>query len=173
MNRDPERDRSSDSAQTLAELEKQVDKQAVAFDKRRKRDKRKSYFFRMAAVMLSATITVLLGLQVATEWQDRLANLALVLSALVTVLTAADAFFQHRSLWIARARTTNRLARLEARIRYYKAGLDGKAPDPAHVDGFFGDLERILLEDEQAWLNLRGSTPGADDSELSKSLETS
>jgi hypothetical protein len=67
------------------------------------------FFFQLAAVSLSAAITVLLGLRVAAPWQGRLANAALVLGALLTVLSAADAFYQHRSLWIIRATTRNRL----------------------------------------------------------------
>ena len=81
----------SPSAARLEKLEAQLCERREHFFKKGRRDKHKSYWFQISSVFLSATITVLLGLHVTEVWQDRFANYALAIGALLTVLSAADA----------------------------------------------------------------------------------
>jgi hypothetical protein len=140
-------------------LRAELDRQQQRFGRRRRRDKRKAFALQVATVVLSATITVLLGLRVDTGLQRTLANVALGLGALVTVLAAMEAFFSHRGLWVARTVTVRRLEELRRQADYQLAGLaDGEAP-PAVVDGLLGRLEQIIADDQQAWLRLRATEP--------------
>jgi hypothetical protein len=136
-----------------------LDREQERFARRRRRDKRKSFGLQMATVALSATITVLLGLRVETGLQRTLANLALVLGALVTVLAAMEAFFNHRGLWVSRTITVRRLEELRRQADYQLAGLADGEVQPAVVDGLLARLEQILAEDQQAWLRLRSTEP--------------
>jgi hypothetical protein len=143
----------------VAFLRAELDRQQQRFARRRRRDKRKSFALQMATVTLSATITVLLGLRVAAGLQRTLANLALGLGALVTVLAAMEAFFNHRGLWVTRTITVRRLEELRRQTDYQLAGLaDGEAP-PEVVDGLLARLEQIVADDQQAWLRLRSTEP--------------
>jgi hypothetical protein len=148
-------------------LRAELDRQQQQYVRRRRRDKRKSFALQMATVALSATITVLLGLRVEAGLQRTLANIALVLGALVTVLAAMEAFFNHRGLWVSRTITVRRLEELRRQADYQLAGLADGEVQPAVVDGLVARLEQILAEDQQAWLRLRStvpqpSTPGQD-----------
>jgi hypothetical protein len=140
-------------------LRAELDRQQQRFTRRRRRDKRKSFALQMATVALSATITVLLGLRVGAGLQRTLANLALVLGALVTVLAAMEAFFNHRGLWVARTVTVRRLEELRRQTDYQLASLAAGEVDPVVVDGLLARLEEIVADDQQAWLRLRSTEP--------------
>jgi hypothetical protein len=144
-------------AKRVALLRAELDHQQRRFARRRRRDKRKSFALQMATVALSATITVLLGLRVEAGLQQTLANLALVLGALVTVLAAMEAFFNHRGLWVARTVTVRRLEALRRQTEYQLAGLADGEVTPEVVDGLRARLEEIVAEDQQAWLRLRST----------------
>jgi hypothetical protein len=151
----------------VAFLQAELDRQHQRFTRRRRRDKRKSFALQMATVALSATITVLLGLRVAAGLQRTLANLALGLGALVTVLAAMEAFFNHRGLWVARTVTVRRLEELGRQVDYQLAGLADGEVQPEVVAGLLARLELIVADDQQAWLRLRStdaqlSTPSQD-----------
>jgi hypothetical protein len=133
----------------------------AAYRRRRKRDKRKSFGLQMATVTLSATITVLLGLRATGTAQERLADVALALGALITVLAAAEAFFAHRGLWILRTETVRDLETLARHLAYYRAGLNGQPPDSAAVQRYLTELHRCLANDHTAWQHLRATTSNA------------
>lgn len=120
------------------------------FERRRRRDKKKSFLLQMATVVLSAGITVLLGLRVdgLNVW---FSNIALVFGALVTVCAAWDAFFEHRQLWIIRASTVFRLESLERRLRTL-------GPNNGGLGGLADELEQILADDHREWQTLRANT---------------
>jgi hypothetical protein len=140
-------------------LRAELDRQHQRFTRRRRRDKRKAFALQMATVVLSATITVLLGLRVAAGLQRTLANLALVLGALVTVLAAMEAFFNHRGLWVVRTVAVRRLEELGRQVDYQLAGLTDGEIQPEVVDGLLTQLEQIVADDQQAWLRLRSTEP--------------
>jgi Protein of unknown function (DUF4231) len=142
-------------AERVAFLRAELDRQQQRFTRRRRRDKRKSFALQMATVALSATITVLLGLRVEAGLQRTLANVALVLGALVTVLAAMEAFFNHRGLWVSRSVTVRRLEELRRRTDYRLAGLADGEVQPAVVDELLARLDQIVADDQRAWLRLR------------------
>lgn len=125
------------------------------FGKRRTRDKRKAFGLKVSTVVLSATITVLLGLRnVSDDGQAVLANIALGLGALITVLAAIDAFFTHRGLWIARTKTVRQLEAISRDLRYYESGLTGE-PEPSQVENFHERVCLVISQDMDAWEKLR------------------
>jgi hypothetical protein len=68
--------------------------------------------------LLAGVVTVLIGLQGETFDQTLLRNLALALGALITVVNAFDAFFDHRSLWIKKTVTLSRLYALKRDLSF-------------------------------------------------------
>lgn len=65
------------------------------------RYKRHALILRIMSVFLAAVVTVLLGLKFQDEALGKqLSNVALLLGAAITVLSAYEAFFDPRSLWV-------------------------------------------------------------------------
>lgn len=149
----------ADSAAQLAWLHQELHRQLSAYRRRRKRDKRKAFVLQMATVTLSATITVLLGLRTTGTIQQRLADIALVLGAVITVLAAAEAFFAHRGLWILRTHTVRRLEALARHLDYQQARADGHPLEPSILDWYATELDDILNEDHARWQQVRVTTP--------------
>lgn len=143
----------------LGFVRNEVERQLALYRRRRRRDKRKAFTLQMATVCLSATITVLLGLRTAGDVRTWLLNIALVLGALVTVLAAAEAFFTHRRLWVLRTTTVRRLEGLARRLGFLAAGPESNS-DQAALDRCLAELNRILSDDQKAWLHLR-ETPAS------------
>ncbi|GAB3909697.1 DUF4231 domain-containing protein [Kibdelosporangium lantanae] len=141
------------SAATLEFVQSELDNELKRYARRRRRDKRKAFYLKTSTVTLSATISVLLGLRAINE--PVFANVALGLGALITVLAAIDAFFDHRELWILRTHTVRDLQTLSRDLRYYVSGLDGAAPDQAEVDRFYQRLGEVIKKDDENWGKLR------------------
>jgi hypothetical protein len=151
---------AGDSAAQLAWLHRELGRELATYRRRRKRDKRKAFGLQMATVTLSATITVLLGLRATGTAQQRLADVALALGAVITVLAAAEAFFGHRGLWMLRTETVRHLEALAREVDYHQAGLNSQPPDPAAVQRYRVELDRILASDLTAWQRLRAAPTG-------------
>jgi hypothetical protein len=153
--RDGEDESRVNVADRAAFLRAELDRQLARASTQRSRDKGKAFRLQMATVALSATITVLLGIRVGTRAQPVLANVALACGALVTVLAAYEAFYNHRGLWVNRTVTVQRLYDLRRRVEYRLAGLVDGEVQPDVVDELFAQLNQILVDDDQAWLRLR------------------
>jgi hypothetical protein len=117
-------------------------------------DRRRAFGLQMATVTLSACSTVLLGVRVGDPGRQVLLDVALGISALITVLAAWDAFFSHRALWIQASQTVLRLESLDREISFYSAGLTD-SPDPDEVRGFLDRLDVILKGHHEGWAKLR------------------
>ncbi|WP_042386577.1 SLATT domain-containing protein [Streptacidiphilus melanogenes] len=126
----------------------------AAIKRYQKGDRRRAFALQMATVTLSACSTVLLGVRVGDPGRQVLLDIALGISAFVTVLAAWDAFFAHRSLWIQASQTVLHLESLDREIRFYSEGLT-EGPDPDVAEAFLKRLDEILREHHDAWAKLR------------------
>jgi hypothetical protein len=126
----------------------------TAIKRHQNADRRRAFGLQMATVTLSACSTVLLGVRVGDPGRQVLLDVALGLSAMITVLAAWDAFFSHRSLWIQASQTVLRLESLDRDLTFYSAGLTG-SPDPDEVRAFLDRLDVILKGHHEAWAKLR------------------
>jgi hypothetical protein len=138
----------------------ELSRQQERFARRRKRDKRKAFVLQMSTVALSAAITVLLGLQVSEGGRRVLSNVALALGAMVTVMAAAEAFFNHRGLWIRRTLTVRRLEELRRHVDFQLSNGGSETIDEMRLRAWLEELDQIIRDDREAWLRLR-SEPAA------------
>jgi hypothetical protein len=148
-------------------LRGEVARQLAAFQRRRGRDKRKALTLQMATVTLSAAVTILLGLRTSDATRTWLLNVALVLGAVITVLAAAEAFFNHQRLWVLRTATVRRLETLSRHLDFYAAGLDGRPADPTMVGRCLAELDAIIADDQKPRRHLRESAPPAHETAFS------
>jgi hypothetical protein len=123
------------------------------FTRKRVRDKRKAFGLKMGAALLGAAITVLLGLKVSAAYEATFKNIALVAGALVGLLNAWDAFYDHRALWVKRTTTAARLKKLDRRFRLARAA--NETLDEKSTEAFRVQLDQILDDDLSAWVQMR------------------
>ena len=136
-------------------FKKELDERVKDFAKKRKGDRAKAFGLKTTAVIFAALITILLGLKVDDSVAKVFQNIALVLGAIISVINAVDAFFDHRALWIRRTVTLARLYDLERDFNLYIAGLDKDKVDPKVFNKLTERYDRILTNDLKAWLKMR------------------
>lgn len=125
--------------------------------RKRLRDRRKAFGLKIGAALLGAAVTVLLGLKVSADHEATLKNIALVAGALVGVLNAWDAFYDHRALWVKRTTTSARLKKLDRTFRIDRAAnteLEAK-----QIEAHRATLDQILDDDLSSWVQLRSDAP--------------
>jgi hypothetical protein len=153
-----------------------------AFAKECHDNKRVALRLRISAVFLSAVVTVCLGLKLhaigsLTEArvqlvQTLLGNLALGLSAVVTVLGAYEAFFDPRAIWIRETIVYTKLRNLKRDFEFWAAGCDSETLEPADaekLEGFKQKLDQILTESLKNWMKIRGAPDAESPTELKAS----
>lgn len=138
----------------VAILSNELDVKVDQFTRRRRRDKRKAFGLKMSAAGLGALVTVCLGIRIGEGTDATLKNVALIAGALVGVLNAWDAFYDHRGLWVKRTQTASRLERLRRAFRLASSQGDG-AIDRAALDAFAAKLDEILQDDLSGWTQMR------------------
>jgi dihydroxyacetone kinase DhaKLM complex PTS-EIIA-like component DhaM len=141
-------------SEPTAVLAREIDAQLAEFTGKRRRDKRKAFALKLGAAALGAGVTILLGLKTEVAVEKTLKNIALVAGALVGLLNAWDAFFDHRALWVKRTQTVARLRCLKRSFELSVAKADGSL-DAAAVDAFKADLDQIVEDDLSSWVQMR------------------
>lgn len=122
------------------------------------RHKNKALALKIASVLLATSITILLGLKFPdTQLRAELSDIALVLGGLITVLSAYEAFFDPRSLWVRETVTFARLKDLQRDLRFWAAGLEDEEADPKELERYKRRLDRILEESLRYWMKIRGA----------------
>jgi hypothetical protein len=156
-----------------AYLRGEVGRQLAAFQRRRRRDKRKAFALQLATVTLSAAVTVLVGLRTTDATRTWLLNVALVLGALTTVVAGSELFFGHRRLWALRTATVRRLETLARHVEFHMAGRIEPADDARLLAAYLSELDAILADDQKGWQHLRESPPTAHEGQLPHPAEPS
>jgi hypothetical protein len=108
---------------------------------------------RIAAVGLSATATVILGLQDLNAWT----GLAFSLTALVTALGALEPFFNFRSIWVLLEEAQAKHHRLQDDLRFYLSHTPNDKLDEHELEKYHQRFQQIWREMESAWLQERRS----------------
>lgn len=124
------------------------------------RHKNKALALKIASVLLATSITILLGLKFPdTQLRAQLSDVALVLGGLITVLSAYEAFFDPRSLWVRETVTFARLKDLQRDLRFWAAGFkdEDEEVDPEELERYKRRLGRILEESLKYWMKIRGA----------------
>jgi Protein of unknown function (DUF4231) len=149
------------TAKRKAKFEEHLAEIVQAFAKECHNNKKVALRLKISSVFLSAIVTVCLGLKLGvTSWQTWLSNLALGLSALITVVGAYEAFFDPRAIWIRETIVYTKLRNLKREFEFWAAGCDGDTLEPAEaerLDRFKDQLDQILIESLKNWMKIRGA----------------
>jgi len=140
-------------------LQADVDKLVQRYGAEATRHKKSAVLLKLVSVFIAATITILLGLKLqSVELKDTFANIALVLGAIITVLSAYEAFFDPRALWIRETVTFARMKDVQRDLRYWAAGVDPARIDDVMLSLFKQRVDRVLEDSLKYWMKVRGAT---------------
>ena len=146
----------------LNEIEKLVNR----YKDESSRYKKVAFRLKIISVLLAAFITIFLGVKLANkEYATALSNISLVLGAAITVLSAYEAFFDPRALWVRETVTFVRLKDLQRDILFWRSGKDPEDIEIDKLDGFKFKLDHILEDTLKYWMKIRGAP------DLEKNLE--
>jgi ABC-type multidrug transport system fused ATPase/permease subunit len=135
-------------------LEQALAAGVTSFDSRRLANKNKAFLSKILSISFSTLTTILLGWQgVPDKTLITVKNVALLLSACVTIVAAWDAFFNHRELWVRYTSTANRLKAIQSDLNYLLAGTPN--PNPEKLDELYGRYHAVLDETNASWQDLR------------------
>lgn len=138
-------------------LELQIKQLVDRFKGDRERHKWLAVVLKALTVTLAGVVTVLLGWKEVSGTTSALfANIALVLGAAITVVSAYEAFFDPRVLWVRETVVFARLKDLERDLAYAVAGAKEEELDNATLERLKARLDAILEESLKGWLRLRG-----------------
>ncbi|EOD68070.1 DUF4231 domain-containing protein [Amycolatopsis vancoresmycina] len=118
---------------------------------RKKRFRRRASVVRVAALVLTAASTVVLGIQ---DIPAR-ASIALPMVALVTVLGGLETFFNWRSRWVLMEETRYRLNQLRDEVDYYFVTTPTTELSRDRLDEFFHQHQVIWDDSSRSWLEFR------------------
>jgi hypothetical protein len=144
------------TASKLEFLENELSKFVKEYKRDRLIYRNLGFIFKMTTVFFSATITVLLGLRGMDNLAGTYANIALVLGALITVISAADAFFDFRSLWMRKQVLFRSLQEVERELNYYKSGMEQEEINVKQITKYLDKLNDILRKDMEDWIRTKG-----------------
>ena len=139
-------------------LEYELEKLIKNYRNDRERHKKQAMTLKILTVALSASITILLGVTGFEAYQNWFKNAALILGALITVVSAYEAFFYPRTLWVQETKVFARLKDLQRQLLYNKTGQKDGEIEEVKLDQIKKGLDSALQESLDDWLMLRGVT---------------
>ena len=118
---------------------------------RRRHFKSSAARVKIATLVLTAASTVVLGIDGIPER----AAIALPMVAMVSVLTALDAYFSWRSRWILMEEAQYRLQRLRDRMDFYVVTTPEASIEKAELIEFFDEQQAIWADVSKRWVDYR------------------
>nr|WP_299387881.1 DUF4231 domain-containing protein [Allomuricauda sp.] len=132
-------------------LEKALENSKLKYSRQRKYMFKLVKLYKYPIVVLSALSTIALGLQFEghpefIEWQK---NIALVITAVVTLLTTLLTFWNLEEYWLHNKVIEQQLELLQQKFEFEKAkGLDQKA-----IDKIFSEFNSVVGQQNTYWKN--------------------
>lgn len=111
---------------------------------KRRKNRRPALVFKVLTTGLASVVTILLGIKVGNYMIEILNNIALIISALMTVISAWNTFFDYNELWVQYTATVDELELLKREIQYYRKGKLNL--DIEDVDAFKNNYRAIVQE---------------------------
>ncbi len=118
--------------------------------------RRLNFGYQMSAATLSALVTVITGFQtLASDRSVAAANVVLVISAIVTLITLAGGFYMPRELWVVIMQHCGELENLKTRLEFEERSPDFEARRDEIAAWGFSEYQRLIDEYEEKWKAIR------------------
>jgi len=131
-------------------LEERVNSSIEIIKKKERRNKNKTGLLNLTAIILSALITLILGIDT-SDMQVYQKNIALSLGAILTVINGWNILFNYKKLWVRQKRTLFSLYQLQSKMGYLKSQ---KNYDKKNTDELFSEFLEVWKVNGNEWLNL-------------------
>lgn len=132
-----------------------IDKRIGSFRERRNENRKYAIRAKFLSLAIASLTTILLGLNGLNPSSKLvLQNLAFIFSAVTTLLTGWDTFFNYRGLWFRYTATLNELYELKDKLEYLSTG-EIKNIEPDELDKLYEQYQRILDDTNTNWVELR------------------
>jgi len=135
-------------------MEKQIKmlEEAIKAKKNKYSSQRKYMFnlvkwYKYPLVILSAFSTIVLGLQLGEEWILLQKNIALTITAGITLLTTLMTFWNIEEYWLQNKVVEQQLVILKQKFEYEKA----KGLTKENIEIMFSELQNILGQQQSYW----------------------
>jgi len=130
-------------------LESNVDGLIKSFEKDRKRHKKAAFRVKIYMTGLAATATVLLGLK-DVGFDTAFQNITLAINALLTVISAYEAFYEPRKLWIRETFVLSKLKDIQRDLLFEMASCN---ISPQSIEEYKGKVNNLLDSALEEWIN--------------------
>ena len=118
--------------------------------------RRLNFSYQIAAATLSALVTVITGFQtVASDRSIAAANVVLVLSAIITLITLAGGFYMPRELWVVIMGHCGDLENLKARLEFEERSPTFEDRRDEIVEEGFKEYQKLIDEYDEKWKAIR------------------
>jgi len=139
-------------AKKLEFLQAEIEKRIKGFQSSRDFYRRRAFLVTIGTTILSAATTVLLGLKIA-ECNETIKVVAMIITALISIISAYNAFYAPKELWLVNNEAINKMYSLHHHIKYE---LSGKTSYDANLVNRFDQLYSDLLKEiNEDWRNKR------------------
>jgi hypothetical protein len=138
-------------------LMKYIGEEIDKSDRRRKKNKTWAVTLRLTSILSTAAIPVLLGMKLSSP-QVALANVALIMGTLATIVNAWELFYGHKELWAANTVTWTELGSLKVDVEYAIASLPASTPaaiSQEEIDRLHERFQKIMADSNAAWVGVR------------------
>ncbi|MEW8987735.1 MAG: DUF4231 domain-containing protein [Bacillus sp. (in: firmicutes)] len=146
-------------------LMKDIDETIQLFEKRRDRHKNKAIILKLSSIIGSALVTVLLGLK--SLQNNLISDIALMLSAFITIFNGIEGFYNHRSLWVKDVKTLTSLRELKRDLEFFIAGEPEEQMSVRTLARFKDRLQNICNDDVKTWSKIKEEQAITDNDEKS------
>jgi hypothetical protein len=145
---------SSETQNLVEYLRKKIDEQQNGFKSRRNKNRNLAIRIKLALIILSAIVTILLGIRNESV-TAAFTNLAFVISAAITALTAVEEFFEYRGLWVRYNITFVQLKSLQEDLEYLILRENDEKKLKSELDELHKKFKDILEITNAEWLSMR------------------
>lgn len=134
---------------TMDFLSSELDKSISIIKKKSRKNKIKTAIVNGMSIVLGALIALILGFDLPEENSQIQKNIALIISALLTIVNGWGVLFDYKKLWIRQKTTLLSLYQLKNELNFRR--LDNNEVD---VDDLFNAYQKIWEVDQETWKSI-------------------
>jgi hypothetical protein len=135
-------------------LQKMLDESIEDARAKMRKFRRRASVIKVATILLAGLGTILLGLQIAPN-DGILKQIAFVLGAIVTMLTALEPFFNYRALWVEHELALAGFYRIRDELAFYLSGARAEDLDPKVLKKLHDQYQTVWEQLSSAWIGYR------------------
>ena len=148
------------------QLLEEIRKSIKSADTKKARYKFRAVIIKVLILFLTTSATILLGLNI-TGFESIFKEIAFVLGAIATSLTAIDPFLNWTNLWHEHESKKASFYRLKERTQFYMKGKKPEDYDMEIIQGLFDEFQNEWVDLNNSWRLIRKSSSSPEQVDIS------